>query len=290
MADGLDWTIQIGLLIAFAIFLFLLLLCCYSLKAKQMLKMKAKSEKKPKTLTRLKRSSKTLVAHPKGKPRSIRADAKPDSSQKESSSSAKDHSHKDRSYKEHSYKEHKDQIIKELFQKESFMPPDASDQPHKEPSLKRSLKKIDTDALEKVHEVSSTFEEDSKLTVQEQSKISGVPDQIGAIKSAIDIQAGSNSSLKLDGLTHVEMPYSESQPAQESGTNYKMDSGHLANLNALGVNESTNSTMKRDLHETLYKQNISLFSIKNCSTSEPKKETSTLSTAFKSQNIPTKKV
>ena len=250
-----------------------------------MLKMRTKSEKKTKTSTQTKRrSSKTFEAHLKGKPRSVRTDVKQESPQKESSQkessqkessqkeSSKDHSHKDHQHKELSHKEQKDQMIRELFQKESDSPPE-----HKAVPRTKSLKKIEMDSAEKVHEVASTFEEESKLTSQDQSKVTGALDQ-------------STSSLKLDGLVHVEMPYSEPQAVRSMATSYKMTSGYMADLTAIGVNDSSSSSVKRDLHETLYKQNVSLFSIKEASSSEPtKKEISTLSTSFKNQNTATKK-
>lgn len=293
--EGLAFSvILIGLLILLATVLFFLLFFYWFLRAKITFKTKTKSERKTKTTSnqaRLRRSSKTEV-HLKGKPRSVRTDAKPDSSQKElpkeppkespkeqpkeqPKEPPKEHSHRDRPHKEHSHKEHKDQMIKELFQKE----PDTSlDPPHKAVPRMKSLKKIETDSPEKVREVASTIDEESKLGVQEQSKASTALDR-------------SDSSLKLGGTVHVELPYSDTQTARSTVTSGKMDSEYLGNLNALGGNDSFSSSVKRDLHETLYNQNISLFSIKNGSVGENSKKdpTSTLS-SFKFLNTATKKI
>lgn len=161
--------------------------------------------------------------------------------------------------KDHSYRDrnHKDYSHKEHNK-------ELKDQPIREDSSPEQPQKAN-----KVPEVATAIEEESKSP------------------AALD---QSTSSLKLDHSVRTETSYPESQSARPSATTCKMDSGYLANLNALGGNDSSGLTVKRDLHETLYKQNVSLFSIEDETSSElTNKDASTLSTSFKTLNE-TKKV
>lgn len=274
MADGsTDEELPLsGLLIGLGTLLVtifcLLLVLFWWLRSRLVPKAKPKSERKTKTTsnpTKQRRSSKP-EAHLKGKVRSVRADAKKDGSPQKESRESKDHSHRDRPHKDHPHKDHPHKEHNK-FQKE---PESLLDQTHK------TRTKIDIESENKIHEVSSIFEEESKFT-KEQGKASPTLD-------------ASTSSLKLNN-SPPETPYPDSQTARPSAVFNKMDSEFLANINALGVNDSFGSSVKRDLHETLYKQNVSLFSVKNSSVNElMPKDTSTLSAAFKMQNLPTKKV
>lgn len=260
MADGstVEGAVSHIFLIGFLIILvaFLILLHFYwTLKAKLMPKMRTKLDRKSRRAsnqTRPRRSSKTQDALLKAKPRPVRTDIKPDLFRKES---LKEHLHKDRQHKEHIHKEH--QIVKE---------------PHKAVTRMKSLKKIDSSEIQ---EVASTFGEESKVR-QAPNKLFTVLDP-STVKLTFD-DGVSHSSLKLDNSVHVEMPYSKPPPA--SAPSCKMDSEYLANLNALGMNDPSSSSFKRDLRDTLYKQNISLFTNQTSTRigCEPaKKETSALS-------------
>ena len=55
-----------------------------------------------------------------------------------------------------------------------------------------------------------------------------------------------------------------SQMSKNESSNLKMNASQLANLNAVGLDEQSKASfLKGDLYETLYKQNVSLFSIKD---------------------------
>lgn len=102
----------------------------------------------------------------------------------------------------------------------------------------------------------------------------------------------------MDTTLETNLPYS----VQSNWSNLKLTNEQKAIWNALGLDEkSSNSSVNADLLETLYKQNISLFSIKDTkliSSMLIKKSTqtnpseisygtkdSTLSTNFKTQHL-----